>query len=129
MKAWGPVLRIACWNIERGFNFDLIRLAFSDAEGFQQTALEHGALDPEKTARNSKTATVSARRGRHRAERGGLRDEADRLSRCRERTRARPEHELCVRSGVRGSRQTRRSWNRLLCNWKIPSWQSRCRRS
>ena len=48
MKAWGPVLRIACWNIERGFNFDLIRLAFSDAEGFQQTALEHGALDPKK---------------------------------------------------------------------------------
>jgi len=44
----GPVLRVACWNIERGFNFDLIRLAFSDPEGFQQTALEHGALDPKK---------------------------------------------------------------------------------
>jgi len=41
----GPVLRVASWNIERGLNFDLIRLAFSDPDGFKETALEHGALD------------------------------------------------------------------------------------
>jgi endonuclease/exonuclease/phosphatase family metal-dependent hydrolase len=30
----GPVLRVSMWNIERGAEFDLIRLAFSDPEGF-----------------------------------------------------------------------------------------------
>lgn len=44
----GPVLRVACWNIERGLNFDLIRLAFSDSEAFQRATLESGAIDPEK---------------------------------------------------------------------------------
>jgi endonuclease/exonuclease/phosphatase family metal-dependent hydrolase len=32
----GPVLRAVSWNIERGLNFDLIRLAFTDPEKFKQ---------------------------------------------------------------------------------------------
>lgn len=31
----GPLLRAAAWNIERGSEFDLIRLAFTDAAGFE----------------------------------------------------------------------------------------------
>jgi hypothetical protein len=41
----GPVLRDASWNIERGINVDLIKLAFSDSDGFIQTALQRGSLD------------------------------------------------------------------------------------
>src|ERR1700733_3025970 len=44
----GPVLRVANWNIERGLNFDLIKLALSDPEGFKQAAEEQGALDAGK---------------------------------------------------------------------------------
>jgi hypothetical protein len=44
----GPVLRLAPWNIERGLNFDLIRLALSDPSGFKQAALERGELDTSK---------------------------------------------------------------------------------
>ena len=44
----GPVLRVASWNIERGSNFDLIKLALSDPEGFKKAALERGALDAGK---------------------------------------------------------------------------------
>jgi endonuclease/exonuclease/phosphatase family metal-dependent hydrolase len=44
----GPVLRVASWNIERGSNFDLIKLALSDPEGFKQATLERGALDAGK---------------------------------------------------------------------------------
>lgn len=40
----GPVLRVASWNIERGLNFDLIKLALSDPEGFKQAALERGTI-------------------------------------------------------------------------------------
>jgi len=47
----GPVLRVASWNIERGLNFDLIRLALSDPDGFQQAALQGGMLDTNKQAR------------------------------------------------------------------------------
>lgn len=32
----GPVLRVAEWNIERGLNFDLIKLALSDPDGFNK---------------------------------------------------------------------------------------------
>ena len=45
----GPVLRVASWNIERGLNFDLIKLALSDPDGFQQAALERGGQDPNKS--------------------------------------------------------------------------------
>lgn len=38
----GPIVRVVSWNIERGLNFDLIRLAFSDPEGFRQAALQRG---------------------------------------------------------------------------------------
>ncbi len=38
----GPVLRVAEWNIERGLNFDLIKLALSDPDGFKQAALQRG---------------------------------------------------------------------------------------
>jgi endonuclease/exonuclease/phosphatase family metal-dependent hydrolase len=41
----GPVLRVASWNIERGLNFDLIKLALSDPAGFSLAAQERGALD------------------------------------------------------------------------------------
>jgi endonuclease/exonuclease/phosphatase family metal-dependent hydrolase len=44
----GPVLRVASWNIERGSNFDLIKLALSDPEGFKQAALERGTIDAGK---------------------------------------------------------------------------------
>jgi endonuclease/exonuclease/phosphatase family metal-dependent hydrolase len=44
----GPVLRVANWNIERGLNFDLIKLALSDPEGFKQAAEEQGAVDAGK---------------------------------------------------------------------------------
>ncbi len=46
----GPVLRVASWNIERGLNFDLIRLALSDPNGFRQAALQRGAVDTDKEA-------------------------------------------------------------------------------
>jgi endonuclease/exonuclease/phosphatase family metal-dependent hydrolase len=46
----GPVLRVASWNIERGLNFDLIRLALSDPDGFMQAALQRGPLDAKKEA-------------------------------------------------------------------------------
>jgi endonuclease/exonuclease/phosphatase family metal-dependent hydrolase len=46
----GPVLRVAFWNIERGLNFDLIKLALSDPDGFKRAALERGALDANKQA-------------------------------------------------------------------------------
>ncbi|MGD0298719.1 MAG: endonuclease/exonuclease/phosphatase family protein [Bryobacteraceae bacterium] len=46
----GPVLRVASWNIERGLNFDLIRLALSDPDGFKQAALERGAMNATKMA-------------------------------------------------------------------------------
>jgi endonuclease/exonuclease/phosphatase family metal-dependent hydrolase len=46
----GPVLRVAFWNIERGLNFDLIKLALSDPDGFKQAVLERGALDANKLA-------------------------------------------------------------------------------
>jgi endonuclease/exonuclease/phosphatase family metal-dependent hydrolase len=44
----GPVLRVASWNIERGLNFDLLRLALSDPDGFRQAALLRGAPDANK---------------------------------------------------------------------------------
>jgi len=44
----GPLLRVACWNIERGLNYDLIRLAFSDPEAFEKAASEQGQIDPAK---------------------------------------------------------------------------------
>jgi endonuclease/exonuclease/phosphatase family metal-dependent hydrolase len=46
----GPVLRVASWNIERGLNFGLIRLALSDPDGFKKAARQLGALDPQKEA-------------------------------------------------------------------------------
>jgi hypothetical protein len=50
VDAIGPVVRIASWNIERGLNFDHIRLALSDPDGFRQAALRRGALDTNKQA-------------------------------------------------------------------------------
>ncbi len=35
---FGPTVRVVSWNIERGINFDLIRLALSDPEGFEREA-------------------------------------------------------------------------------------------
>ena len=50
VEGLGPVLRVASWNIERGLNFELIRLALSDPEAFTRTALEAGLIDPKKLA-------------------------------------------------------------------------------
>lgn len=36
------MVRVVSWNIERGLNFDLIRLAFSDPEGFSRAAQQPG---------------------------------------------------------------------------------------
>lgn len=47
----GPVLRVASWNIERGLNFELIRKALSDPEGFKQAAREQGPVEPDKLAK------------------------------------------------------------------------------
>jgi hypothetical protein len=41
----GPVVRVASWNIERGLEFDLIRLAFSDPDGFMQSVQQRAVLD------------------------------------------------------------------------------------
>ncbi len=46
----GPILRAASWNIERGLNFDLIRLALSDPEGFKAAAQRRGGLNVSKQA-------------------------------------------------------------------------------
>jgi endonuclease/exonuclease/phosphatase family metal-dependent hydrolase len=46
----GPVLRVASWNIERGLNFELIKLAFSDPSAFKEAALKRGALNADKLA-------------------------------------------------------------------------------
>jgi endonuclease/exonuclease/phosphatase family metal-dependent hydrolase len=54
----GRVLRAACWNIERGLNFDLIRLALSDPEGFQQAAARLDSIDEEKISEIQKELRV-----------------------------------------------------------------------
>lgn len=46
----GPVVRVAQWNINRGLNFDLIRLVFSDPDGFKHQVLERNALSAKKQA-------------------------------------------------------------------------------
>ena len=49
--AIGPVVRVASWNIERGLNFDLIRLALSDPDGFRQATLRRGPINASKQQR------------------------------------------------------------------------------
>lgn len=44
----GPVLRVAMWNIERGYEFDLIRMAFSDPPGMANVVAERNAEVPVK---------------------------------------------------------------------------------
>jgi endonuclease/exonuclease/phosphatase family metal-dependent hydrolase len=44
----GPILRVANWNIERGREFDLIRLAFSNFEDFRETVSRRAAIEPTK---------------------------------------------------------------------------------
>jgi endonuclease/exonuclease/phosphatase family metal-dependent hydrolase len=46
----GPVVRVAQWNIERGLNFDLVRLALSDPDGFVEAARQRGGLEASKQA-------------------------------------------------------------------------------
>jgi endonuclease/exonuclease/phosphatase family metal-dependent hydrolase len=47
----GPVARVVSWNIERGINFDLIRLAFSDPQGFRHAVEQRGKPWKEETER------------------------------------------------------------------------------
>lgn len=42
----GPVVRATMWNIERGSEFDLIRLAFSDPDAFIESVNQRVVLDP-----------------------------------------------------------------------------------
>jgi endonuclease/exonuclease/phosphatase family metal-dependent hydrolase len=51
VEGLGPVLRVASWNIERGLNFDLVRLALSDPAAFEQAASQLGPLDLNKSER------------------------------------------------------------------------------
>ena len=51
VEGLGPVLRVASWNIARGLNFDLIRLALSDPSSFKQAALQLGSVDASKSER------------------------------------------------------------------------------
>lgn len=51
VEGLGPVLRVVSWNIERGINFDLIRLAFSDPAGFKKAIRERIGFDPEDSAK------------------------------------------------------------------------------
>jgi endonuclease/exonuclease/phosphatase family metal-dependent hydrolase len=49
VEGLGPVVRVVSWNIERGLNFDLIRMALSDPHGFQQRIApepgKHGQIE------------------------------------------------------------------------------------
>jgi endonuclease/exonuclease/phosphatase family metal-dependent hydrolase len=54
VEGLGPVVRVASWNIERGLNFDLIRLALSDPEGFTKAASQAGGFDANKRAQIGK---------------------------------------------------------------------------
>lgn len=42
LRQVGPVLRVVQWNIERGLEFDAIRLAFTDPKGFSAVMEEKG---------------------------------------------------------------------------------------
>ncbi len=44
----GTLLRTALWNIERGQNFDLIRLALSDSDAFERVCRKSPAIKPAK---------------------------------------------------------------------------------
>jgi len=52
----GPVLRVASWNIERGLNFDLIKLALSDPDGFLEAARRGGAMQVNRSRSNNSFA-------------------------------------------------------------------------
>jgi len=54
----GPVLRVVSWNIERGLEFDLIRLAFSDPDGLRLAAAQRSPVDPDKLAAIESQAQV-----------------------------------------------------------------------
>jgi hypothetical protein len=52
----GPALRVVSWNIERGLNSDLIRLAFSDPAGFKRLAGELSSFDQARSFSNGSSA-------------------------------------------------------------------------
>jgi endonuclease/exonuclease/phosphatase family metal-dependent hydrolase len=54
VEGLGPVVRVASWNIERGLNFDLIRLALSDSEGFKKATAPAGGFNANKRAQIEK---------------------------------------------------------------------------
>jgi len=54
----GAVLRVASWNIERGLNFDLIRLALSDPDGFKRAAAQRAMPKAEKQTRIDKQLQI-----------------------------------------------------------------------
>jgi endonuclease/exonuclease/phosphatase family metal-dependent hydrolase len=53
----GPMVRAAMWNIERGNEFDLIRLAFSDSPAFVETVTRKKSFDS-KTLEAVRTQSV-----------------------------------------------------------------------
>lgn len=56
----GPVVRATMWNIERGSEFDLIRLAFSDPDRFLDGINQRVVLDPAKLIEIRKQAAILA---------------------------------------------------------------------
>lgn len=55
----GPLLRTAMWNIERGQEFDLVRLAFTDTDGLMKEAAKR---HEEEKAEMSANAMAAARK-------------------------------------------------------------------
>jgi endonuclease/exonuclease/phosphatase family metal-dependent hydrolase len=49
LRQVGPILRVVQWNIERGLEFDAIRLAFTDAKKFSAVMEEKGSDLDEKS--------------------------------------------------------------------------------
>ncbi|MBL8212010.1 MAG: hypothetical protein JNK87_14935 [Bryobacterales bacterium] len=53
----GPILRIGAWNIERGNNFDLLRLSLSDPAAFARAVAEqNAAVEPKQRAKPQQIA-------------------------------------------------------------------------
>jgi endonuclease/exonuclease/phosphatase family metal-dependent hydrolase len=56
----GPVVRATMWNIERGSEFDLIRLAFSDPDAFIESVNPRVVLEPAKLTEIRRQAAILA---------------------------------------------------------------------
>ena len=99
----GIVLRVGLWNIERGLNFDLIRSALTDPSEFLRMTKTQDSISPrQKEIIESQLATLQGVDVLvlNEADWGMKRTEYQRRSAG---TGGGSTHELCLRSGVRGS--------------------------